>query len=241
MFCPNCGQQAGEGAAFCTLCGERLPAISAQVEAVASLPMDATMSQTQISPGYSQLAFHPELLAAVEKGRQSARKYWRWLIPMPLLFLTIAGLLSDDVGLPLGMTVGGIISLLIGIFYIYDGYSQKHDKPWDGVVVKKYKQEYVKQTNDKYDNHIETQTHVDYHLVFRTAAGEQKEIVEHDNQRRYYDYFREGDYVRYHPQLNNFYEKYDKSHDKYLICPVCGKESKVKYDRCKYCHNILVK
>ncbi|MBR3663410.1 MAG: hypothetical protein IKN64_02000, partial [Desulfovibrio sp.] len=105
----------------------------------------------------------------------------------------------------------------------------------------KYVKERVRQCNDKYDNHIETQTCFDYYLEFRTSAGEKKEIVEHDNGRRYYDYLRVGDYVRYHPQLNNFYEKYDKSHDKYLICPVCGKESKSSRDRCKYCNNILVK
>ena len=173
--------------------------------------------------------------------RQSARKFWRRVIPVPFLLLTIVGFVSSDVGLPLGMVVGGFFSLLIGAFYLYDGYSTQHDRPWEGVVVNKYARERVRQCNDKYDNHIETQTYFEYHLEFRTAAGEKKEIMERDSTRRYYDYFRVGDYVRYHPQLNNFYEKYDKSRDKYLICPVCGKESKASLDRCKYCHNILVK
>ena len=227
MFCPNCGSQAGEGAAFCSACGTRL----AQEQSV----------KAKIPVGYSALAFHPELLAAVAGRRQSARKFWRRVIPVPFLLLTIAGFVSSDVGLPLGMVVGGFFSLLIGAFYLYDGYSTQHDRPWEGVVVNKYARERVRQGNDKYDNHIETQTYFEYHLEFRTAAGEKKEIMERDSTRRYYDYFRVGDYVRYHPQLNNFYEKYDKSRDKYLICPVCGKESKASLDRCKYCHNILVK
>ena len=105
----------------------------------------------------------------------------------------------------------------------------------------KYKEENTRNLTPKDEDAIPMyEKWITYVLVFRTTDG-QKKTLEERKTTKYYDYFRIGDRVRYHPQLNGFYEKYDKSLDRYLICPICGRENKIKNDRCKYCNNILVK
>lgn len=50
-----------------------------------------------------------------------------------------------------------------------------------------------------------------------------------------------NDRIRFHPKLNNYYEKYDKSQDTYLICPACLAKNSPEKDRCVYCHVPLLK
>lgn len=50
-----------------------------------------------------------------------------------------------------------------------------------------------------------------------------------------------NDRIRFHPKINNYYEKYDKSQDTYLICPACLAKNSPEKDRCVYCHVPLLK
>lgn len=200
------------------------------------------LSQRQnFSAGFSQLAFNPELVAAVAKSRENTANTIKKIMPVPFVFLGLLGCVIEDIGFPMGFLVGGFFSFAIGAFYLFDSYQEKSDKPWEGVLVDKYKEENTRNLTPKDEDAIPMyEKWITYVLVFRTTDG-QKKTLEERKTTKYYDYFRIGDRVLYHPQLNGFYEKYDKSLDRYLICPICGRENKIKNDRCKYCNNILVK
>lgn len=57
----------------------------------------------------------------------------------------------------------------------------------------------------------------------------------------FYDYLNVGDRVRFHPELGGFYEKYDKSSDTHIYCPVCGSWTAVGEDNCGGYGTVLLK
>ncbi|GHU60276.1 hypothetical protein FACS1894171_1100 [Clostridia bacterium] len=55
-----------------------------------------------------------------------------------------------------------------------------------------------------------------------------------------YDYYEVGDRVRYHPGLHH-YEKYDKTRDSVILCPICNKLNSMVGDICERCKRPLLK
>ena len=64
---------------------------------------------------------------------------------------------------------------------------------------------------------------------------------EYSADRRYYDYLKIGDKVRYHPNFHYKYEKYDKTHDRFVPCVMCDTMNPVHEDKCKKCGTPLLK
>ena len=109
-------------------------------------------------------------------------------------------------------------------------------KDWEGIV--ESKKSYIEERRGSSNDDTAGYTHV-YKLVFRTADGKKKTLRDQNNSRRF-DYFREGDRLRYIGSLG-YYEKYDKSQDPIIPCAGCSSERDARENYCGRCGCIMLK
>ncbi|MPN26671.1 hypothetical protein SDC9_174096 [bioreactor metagenome] len=108
---------------------------------------------------------------------------------------------------------------------------------WDGRVVNKTEKRKTKTENYGDDEHL---VHYMEYTVYLQGADGSKKKIRIQNNREWYDYLNIGDYVRYHPSFST-YEKYDKSHDSYIFCNICGKKNDIRENYCCFCKSLLFK
>ena len=112
-------------------------------------------------------------------------------------------------------------------------------KQWDGTVTEKHTETRQEKTSADGDDCHSTYTL--YIVQIRKENGRVKKLKEKEHNHPYYDYLQVGDRVRYHPQFNYYYEKYDKSRDSYAFCPVCACKNNLSRDTCARCGVPVIK
>ena len=179
--------------------------------------------------GFSDKIYDPAVQAALKKNKMAAAIFFILLILAPIVICIILSIKNDDNSL---IAVGFGVSLVFLAINIISFLNQKLKKQWDGEVVNKY----TERKRRGGDSHGSYTVRV---VELRTDSGKKKKISGTVNP--YYEYLNIGDKVRYYPQFNNYYEKYDKSNDTYLICPVCGTKNDIGEDTCKRCKVPVIK
>ncbi len=248
MFCPNCGTQANEGAAFCENCGTKLiqPAAGtmhpADADSGRPLPQATYAGNGEVregipAPGYSDRVNHPEILAAIKKQRGAAVKFMFVLVPIPLIGFLLYSMITGEMEMGMALRGGGIVSLIFLAFALYSFIKSRPSQGYEGVVTKK-----ETKLHKKSDKDGDYSYEYSYIIHVKTTDGKKKKIVETDHGRvMAFTYLNEGDKFRYHPQFAWPYELYDKSRADGLYCVVCQKKNPVTADRCEKCHAPLLK
>lgn len=186
--------------------------------------------QNGILPGYSDRADDPALLRGVGKFNWYFRLIFLALLVAPLVLF---GLLANGIYFAVGICLSAIFLLAYLIWEI----KRIVRKPWEGVITEKFTKvrNYFSVTSSIVSHSRSTR----YYLQITQNDGKTK-TKKVDNA-IFYEYLNEGDRVRFLPRLSGYYEKYDKSHDTYLICPACLKKNVSVNDRCAHCGIILLK
>lgn len=153
------------------------------------------------------------------------------------IFMLFSGDASFKSG---GMTAFACAMGVLWIFWIvWYIIKSRPGKVWEGTVDQKEKlsREYSKKNADgtRYKETINI-----YTVYFRTNEGKKKKDSRQEDS-RWYDYLQEGDRVKYHGNLLNYYEKYDKSSDNVLPCASCGSLRDIREDYCGRCGAIMLK
>ncbi len=236
MFCEHCGKPVTDDSAFCEHCGK--PVIDEPI----ATPKQAIQKQTirqcpsgGIEPGYSSKINHPSFRAAVKKTESATGVFTVLLILAALVVTFILGVKNDK--LSSYLLIGAVVSAVFLLFNIISLAKAKSEKQWDGVVIDK-------SIEERRHRDLETKdwtTNTFYVTRISRADGKTKDIEEKEISHKYYDYLNVGDRVRFHPEFGGFYEKYDKSGDTYVYCPVCGETNDITEEGCTNCGTVLIK
>ncbi len=257
MFCSSCGKQIPDHISFCNFCGQRVQQASSQPQITQNFqrssqfnpqptPMpqqtsrgQAQFIQNQFPPPYNLRGFSvrikdPFFESYIKKSNKSAAIFSFILAAVAIIGFFIAGEMGvDGVENPTGLFIGlalGAMFILIAVFQIA---SRKPGKSWDGVVENKI----VKKKTDYKDDYVEE--YLEYRIEIRSDQGKKHVIKTHNND-LLYNYFNMGDRVRYHGGLKT-YEKFDKTHDKYILCNACLTMNDIRSDYCSRCKAPLLK
>ncbi len=257
MFCPYCGSQAVDGAAFCVKCGKQLPNISGNINAptnnvagetarifqstqavVPSNPQSSNLfvtppSQPVLRVGYSN-AINDPIFASKKRSQGCAAFIFSLIvIPLPFIGFSIYGYFSDKMPMKEALIVGAGVSGIFLIFYIFLWLKKLLSSDWEGVVVALTEEEHVYHRNNA--NRAYTDRNEYYYLYvvkIQTTSGKIKKIENKSRNSYYYNYFKVGDKVKYHHDID-YYEKYDKTYDTHLLCPFCARVNPITDDVCK--------
>lgn len=255
MFCPFCGSQCVDGAAFCIKCGKRLPNLETKnnnqathteqninlqnvekatnksnVATPAQSPKVASSATTQCI-GFSNAVSDDRFKSKLSAQKRASFIFTIILIALPFIGFVIYSLTSK-MKMQEAMAIGGGVSGLFALFCIFSYLKQCFSSSWEGVVISK---EVEKRRKRKHDYH----THNVYIVNIQTDAGKIRQIENPASDSYYYSYFNVGDRVKYHHNLE-YYEKYDKSHDTHLLCPFCGSLNPITDELCK-CGSPIIK
>lgn len=245
MFCQNCGKQIPNDSLFCPSCGVRcaLPVQTAepvrtafaaqpQYQQPATRPQPVNAPVNGIAPGYSDKIYDSAITAKLKKNKNASRTFFLIMILLPVAIGAGISLSKDDKEFLVG---GAFISLVFLVVNLVSLAKQKTARQWDGTVVNKY-EERSKRSSDSRGNSEQ------YYVVeFRTDVAATRKVKETAATRCFFDYLQIGDRVRFHPQFNSYYEKYDKSHDTFTICPLCMRKIDLAKDYCDRCKIPVIK
>lgn len=237
MYCSKCGRELPEDANFCAGCGDRVISTTTEIkeeeERVNSkkgIPNDDSGLM-----GFSSKINDP----SYEKYRKES-KSWSYIFSFILAIAAIIafpvyGKVSGELDWPYSLYYGFGIGGMFILIAFFQALKRNRDETWDGVVIDKqtYKKSEYDKTNEIHRSYIE--------YVF---------VVERDNGKKYkykskdqpglYNYYNIGDKVRHHKGFL-FYEKYDKSNDKQIMCAACLCFNDIENDSCARCKRPLLK
>ena len=129
--------------------------------------------------------------------------------------------MDNPEALYIGLAIGGMF-ILIGLI---SALSVRPAQTWDGVVTGKK----IRRTKGKLE------------YVVMISDGKKKiHEIKSENDATLYDYYREGEKVRFHGRLHTF-EKYDKSKDETIFCNACSFMNEIRDDFCRNCDCPLLK
>ncbi len=226
MFCPNCGNKLPDGAAFCSACGSAV-----------GKAQPITMPVQSVQIGFSNKVNDPSLQATLQKGKKGTLIFALILVLLPIIVAFGIGVSGDDFSV---MPIGFIVSAIMLVFNLVSITKKKSAKQWDGIVIDK-------QSREKHDRDLDDRgrkTYIEYTTILRDDSGKTRKITEGtpgNSAHPYYEYLSIGDRVRFHPQFHNFYEKYDKTHDTYVYCAICGRANDIAEEHCSFCKALLIK
>jgi len=237
-YCQNCGTELKAEANFCHGCGG---AITSQTVETGSAQVN---SKPFGSVGFSDKIHDPKIAESIKKGKKSARGCAFILVPLPLIIYLIVSFVSDEVETIDALVIGGAISGVLLLISFLSFFISNAKRGWDGVVTDKRHQNKTRRV--KNGDNWEIEHYEEYVLTFRTDSGKTERCVERFSGGRavsvdYYHYLEIGDRVRYYPQLNYRYEKYDKSRDSLIPCMMCKEFNDIHNDICDSCGNPLFK
>ncbi|MBQ3889441.1 MAG: hypothetical protein II738_06820 [Clostridia bacterium] len=253
MYCVNCGQEVGN-ARFCPHCGAQQPQpVAAPVQPVAAPVQPApnawqpqpvaaptyagngAVREGVPAPGFSDRVNHPDILAAVKKGRKSAGIFGLFLVPLPLIGFVVYSFVGDKMELPQALIAGGVVSAVFLLFAIIGFVKSRAANTYEATVVDK-------KTRRVTGNNQNGTYYTEYITIAKTPSGQTKKITEREGSRVWaWNYLQVGDRFKYHPQFNFPYEKFDKAHAPYIACVSCQTKNPVEADRCKHCGLPLLK
>lgn len=236
MFCSYCGNKLPEDSVFCPFCGERTAAEQQKKEELNVNTPSNTYPEQRIRLGFSDKITDPAIRAAMKKNKNGTAVFAVLLVLAPFVVTLILGVKNDDMSIA---GIGAVISAIFLLINLISSAKKKAEKQWDGTVIDKR----VETRRKKYtpDGDRDAQAKTVYIIQFRTESGKTKTLEESDINHVYYDYLNVGDKVRYHPQFNCYYEKFDKTHDTRTICPVCGTVNNIADDTCTRCGVPVIK
>ena len=226
LFCVICGEGVEKHALSCPRCGR---------------PYDDSkfLGVEQLGAGGVGWSSHAEDPCF----RQQNKKNVKGMIVIMMivsLFIFAAIYFSGDMEFSEVLPIFGIVMAIEWAFWLLWlilQYGKRKD--WEGVV--EGKEHTTRQYTRKDNNgHRETYTSEVYTVLFRTNDGKRKKLIRTDL-RSWYDYLHEGDPVRYHGKYMDYYEKYDKSRDRFIPCASCGSLRDARETYCGRCGCILLK
>ena len=223
-------KKIGYGDLYCTFCGERLERKAENCKKCGRVISEQKYGDT-VAMGAGGVGYSDKTDDATFKAFKSKNKK-AGLVILLIISLIIAAVLAYQQADPVAI---GAVVVIIWIFdliwFIVSGIPKKD---WEGTVEKKRTYEKaVKRSDDHYD--YETV----YEITFRTDKGRKKKLKDRRKSARY-DYFNEGERVRFIGRLNN-YEKYDKSHDDVILCAGCNLLRDARETYCGKCGCIILK
>lgn len=219
--CDTCGKPLDEGVVTCPYCGANVRTSSGNGQPI----MDARAAG--IRPGYSKKFDTPEFQEAMKASNSAITRYTViGVLAIPAVLTLIA---TPFVGeswqiMALACVVLYIIVVPYAVFQLV---KRNTGKTWDGTVVDLICRKHYRRADE-------------YYVVCRTKEGKTVKIREFVNA-PLFEYLKVGDRVRYHPRLNVPLEKYDKTHDTYLVCPFCMSRQALENDNCDKCGKPLLK
>lgn len=228
---------------YCTSCGA-VTEKQAQICPNCQMPYNISQRCAGISPfgaggiGWSDQTAHPCFKKNAGKNRLASIIFGA----VVCIIIFIVMLVSGDMELnSKGMNIFGIVmAVLWGFWIIWLIASAIPKSDWDGTVGQKESRREEYYSHDSTGNDRIRQTRMKYTVPIRKNGGGVKKIVEYDRT-LWYDYLNEGEAVRYHGRNMSYYEKYDKSHDTYLICAGCSDKRDPRETFCGRCGCVLLK
>ena len=211
-YCPVCGEKAVKGEHTCPHCHK----------AYDESKYMGLYRTGAGGVGYSKHTDDPSLI----KKRKSNRLIGVIIITSIALIVGIV-LAVMKVSLIASAAAALATCLIILIPYLI---STRKKKDWEGTVEKK-------RTVLK---HSRRRHYTIYEITFRTADGKKKVLKDSDPNARRFNYFQEGDRVRFIGSLNA-YEKYDKSKDENVLCAGCWSHQDARNTYCCVCGARLLK
>lgn len=233
MYCKFCREKLPDDCAFCPSCGKTAETAPKGTNTVKNYIHTTEFPDARIQPGFSDKIDDPLIKAALKKNKRFTLVFAVFLVLAPIVVTFILSIKNDDFE---NLTYGGILSLVFLIFSLLPAIKKCGKKPWDGTVVDKCTE--LRKENASDGGTIER---IVYVVKFRKDNGRKSKLEESELNHIYFDYLNIGDKIRYYPQFNCFYEKYDKSHDTYAICPICGTRNDIASDSCSRCGVPVIK
>ena len=219
-FCPFCGNEMAWEGGNCPTCGNFV-----------NVP----------APGFSTRASDPSLMAAADAEHKGNLGIGVLIFPIAIGVVVLNGFMTEwelEMMVP-AFAIAAVLLAIVGISTLAQKLRYDNEKPWDGTVVeKKTKRRTV---NEGDSDNPELVSYTAGIVVFQTDDGKKKKVEEPIDEGKYYNYFRIGERVRYHPKFVYRYEKYDKTKDDVLYCPICAKQNKITADKCDKCGNLLLR
>jgi hypothetical protein len=156
------------------------------------------------------------------------------LAVIAIIAFPIYGKVSEDIEWPFSLYYGmGIGGMFVAIALLQT-LRKKLDHTWDGVVV--FKDSYQVKNRSRSGR-------VSYHMVYVMKVRKDNGGTKTHRWRNtpgVYQYYQVNDQVRHHKGFS-YYEKYDKSKDKQILCPACQSFQDISNDNCKKCKCPLLK
>lgn len=225
--CMICGSEIPEGADACPVCGAAIGATPVGTRRTREEWVESTASAAGIEVGFSPKFDTPEFQTAMGASNKS---YTLMIIAIIILFPILVTIVGTFTMGPVGIA-GGVffffITLFVGIYFLI---KRNAGKTWDGEVIDLIQ---IRQR----DSHGRRKA-ASHRVLCRTDVGKKVKVIDDSGM---HSYLNIGDRVRFHPRLNVPLEKYDKTHDTYLLCPFCRSRQPLDVDYCTECGKPLLK
>jgi hypothetical protein len=241
MYCARCGSQTADNQRFCNVCGQ--PVLGATTPPAFNQPGYVPMNNGQFAQPAGRppqlIGYSPRINDPAFKKYQKSATSWSLLFAFILAIIAIIGFpiygnTSGDIKWPqslyYGMGIGGMFIVIALLQILKKG----SEKTWDGVVIDKKIRKYR-------DNNEDTivRWHTEYVVKVRKDSGGTQNNKWID-QPGLYNYYNVGDRVRHHKGFY-YYEKYDKSQDRQIMCAACMTFADTYQDQCARCKCPLLK
>ncbi|MBR5428301.1 MAG: zinc ribbon domain-containing protein, partial [Clostridia bacterium] len=186
--------------------------------------------------GYSDRANDPTFRSQKKKGKAFG------FVFLILFSVGVAAYLLISEQIPATAEGYRNVALVVGAIWLIDLIwflsTLRKKKDWEGVVERKEQTTETRRTRDN-DGSSYTERVEVYKVYFRTSDGKRKKEQAVGNS-RLYDQLFEGERVRHIGALD-YYEKYDKSGDPFLLCAGCGSSRDAREDYCGRCGCVMLK
>ena len=184
--------------------------------------------------GFSKVLSTPEF---IEKHREYNLKIFALGLlgmALPIVILYIYSEYDTKLDTNAALILGLIFSLSVPLLYVPTFLRKSFVKSWEGLIY--YKDSEIR----TYSSKGHTSTYEVFVLKIRKNSGDSASIEERSKDSYYYKNFKVGDRIKYHSSID-YYEKYDKTNDKELLCPFCSTVSAITSKKCKKCGTPLIK
>ena len=230
FFCWNCGERIEKGEQICPKCGVKYDGKN-------KYDNDSALGAGGI--GWSEQVGHPSL-------KNYFKSYCKcvlvWLIGLSILIPTILLLIGDiELDSEGTFVIKGVVTIfwVVGILFLLSLYGR--NKPdWDGVVEDK---KIIQKTRTRKDREGRKykESYTEFVIFIRKQDGSLYELAKEDDS-TLCEYYRIGDYVRYHGnRFLKYFEKYDKSLDTTIYCVSCGSRRDIRDNFCGGCGCVILK